>query len=134
MAQPPIHSSGSSKPETLLRVEDLAKSYPAFELRDVSFSVEAGTITGFIGRNDAGKSTTLKCLEGAVHPDGGTIEYFGKPYSGNEDTVKEQVGFELNSADFYRTKRLSLIANVTSKFYEMCIRDRLKACMRQHRR
>ncbi len=117
MAQPPIHSSGSSKPETLLRVEDLAKSYPAFELRDVSFSVEAGTITGFIGRNGAGKSTTLKCLEGAVHPDGGTIEYFGKPYLGNEDTIKEQVGFELNSADFYRTKRLSLIASITSNFY-----------------
>lgn len=117
MAQPSIHSSGSSKPETLLRVEDLVKSYPAFELRDASFSVEAGTITGFIGRNGAGKSTTLKCLEGAVHPDGGTIEYFGKPYLGNEDTIKEQVGFELNSADFYRTKRLSLIANVTSKFY-----------------
>ena len=117
MAQPSIHSSGSSKPETLLRVEDLVKSYPAFELRNVSFSVEAGTITGFIGRNGAGKSTTLKCLEGAVHPDGGTIEYFGKPYLGNEDTIKEQVGFELNSADFYRTKRLSLIANVTSNFY-----------------
>lgn len=43
MAQPSIHSSGSSKPETLLRVEDLVKSYPAFELRDASFSVEAGT-------------------------------------------------------------------------------------------
>ena len=100
-----------------MRVEDLAKSYPAFELRDVSFSVEAGTITGFIGRNGAGKSTTLKCLEGAVHPDGGTIEYFGKPYLGNEDTIKEQVGFELNSADFYRTKRLSLIASITSNFY-----------------
>ena len=117
MAQPPIHSSGPSKPETLLRVEDLAKSYPAFELRDVSFSVEAGTITGFIGRNGAGKSTTLKCLEGAVHPDDGTIEYFGKPYLGNEDTIKEQVGFELNSADFYRTKRLSLIASIASNFY-----------------
>lgn len=117
MAQPSIHSSGPSKPETLLRVEDLAKSYPAFELRDVSFSVEAGAITGFIGRNGAGKSTTLKCLEGAVHPDAGTIEYFGKPYLGNEDTIKEQVGFELNSADFYRTKRLSLIASITSNFY-----------------
>lgn len=117
MGQPPIHKSSSLKPETLLRVEDLAKSYPAFKLHDVSFSVEAGTITGFIGRNGAGKSTTLKCLEGAVHPDDGTIEYFGKPYLGNEDTIEEQVGFELNSADFYRTKRLSLIANVTSKFY-----------------
>lgn len=111
------HNSSSLKPETLLRVENLSKSYPAFELHDVSFTVEAGTITGFIGRNGAGKSTTLKCLEGAVHPDGGTIEYFGKPYSGNEDTIKEQIGFELNSADFYRTKRLSLIASITSNFY-----------------
>lgn len=111
------HNSSSLKPETLLRVENLSKSYPAFELHDVSFTVEAGTITGFIGRNGAGKSTTLKCLEGAVHPDGGTIEYFGNPYSGNEDTVKEQIGFELNSADFYRTKRLSLIASITSNFY-----------------
>ena len=59
----------------------------------------------------------MKCLEGAVHPDGGTIEYFGRPYRGNEDTIKEQVGFELNSADFYRTKRLSLIASITSNFY-----------------
>lgn len=117
MAQPSIHNGGSLKPDTLLRVENLAKSYPTFELRDVSFSIEAGTITGFIGRNGAGKSTTLKCLEGAVHPDGGAIEYFGKPYPGNEDAIKEQVGFELNSADFYRTKRLSLIASITSNFY-----------------
>ena len=66
MAQPPIHSSGSSKPETLLRVEDLAKSYPAFELRDVSFSVEAGTITGFIGRNGAGNAGSVQDLGGKI--------------------------------------------------------------------
>ena len=43
----------------LLQVEGLTKCYPGFDLRDVSFSLKSGSITGFIGRNGAGKSTTL---------------------------------------------------------------------------
>ncbi len=101
----------------LLCVSGLSKRYPGFQLRDVSFSIEAGTITGFIGRNGAGKSTTLKCLEGAVHPDSGAIEYFGKPFAGNERAAKLQTGFGLGEADYYRTKRLSTIAKVTRGFY-----------------
>ena len=38
------------------------QDYPAFALRDVSFAVEPGTIMGFIGRNGAGKSTTIKSM------------------------------------------------------------------------
>lgn len=69
----------SFSPTPLVEVIGLCKHYPEFTLSDVSFSVEAGSITGFIGRNGAGKSTTLKCLEGSVHPDGGSIAYFGSP-------------------------------------------------------
>ena len=46
----------------ILEVEGLCKTYPAFELRDVSFAVAPGTIMGFIGRNWAGKSTTIKSI------------------------------------------------------------------------
>ena len=111
----PVQSSSGT--ETLLRVAGLSKRYPGFELNDVSFYIDAGTITGFIGRNGAGKSTTLKSLEGAVHPDGGVIEYFGKPFAGNERSAKLQTGFGLGEADYYRTKRLSTIAKVTQGFY-----------------
>lgn len=100
-----------------LKVVDLCKHYPGFDLKDVSFSVKRSRITGFIGRNGAGKSTTLKCLEGAVHPDSGSIAYFGMPFAGNESTSKKRVGFELGAADFYRSKRLSTIADVTKRFY-----------------
>lgn len=111
----PVQSSSGT--ETLLRVSGLSKRYPGFDLKDVSFSIEEGTITGFIGRNGAGKSTTLKCLEGAVHPDSGAIEYLGKPFVGNERSAKLQTGFGLGEADYYRTKRLSTIAKVTQGFY-----------------
>lgn len=106
-----------SSVETLLRVVGLSKSYPGFVLQDVSFSIDAGTITGFIGRNGAGKSTTLKCLEGAAHPDSGAIDYFGNPFAGNEQAAKLQTGFGLGEADYYRTKRLSTIAKVTRGFF-----------------
>ena len=102
----------------LVRATGLTKRYSSFTLQDVSLEVNAGSITGFIGRNGAGKSTTLKCLEGSLHPDAGEITYFGRPFAGNEKAAKRQIGFELGGVDFYRTKRLSEIAQVTRRFYE----------------
>ena len=46
----------------LLQVKHLNKHYPGFTLKDVSFSVEPGRIMGLIGKNGAGKSTTLKSI------------------------------------------------------------------------
>ena len=44
---------------------------------DVSLSVARGTVTGFIGVNGAGKSTTLRCILGLLRPDAGEIVLFG---------------------------------------------------------
>lgn len=60
----------------VLEVKNLCKKYPAFELKNISFSLEKGKITGFIGRNGAGKSTTLKSLFNFVHPDNGEVIFF----------------------------------------------------------
>ena len=60
-----------------LQVRGLTKHYPAFTLKDVSFDVPQGAVVGFIGRNGAGKSTTLKAILGLVHPDGGDVRFFG---------------------------------------------------------
>lgn len=114
---PPSAQQAAVDSPPLLAVEGLCKRYPGFALANVSFKIEAGTITGFIGRNGAGKSTTLKCLEGSVHPDTGSISYFGKPFAGNEAYAKLWTGYELGGVDFYRSKRLSLIAAVTRSFY-----------------
>jgi ABC-2 type transport system ATP-binding protein len=61
-----------------LNVTGLAKRYAnGAGVSDVSLSVPPGQITGFIGVNGAGKSTTLKCILGLSEPDAGNIEIFG---------------------------------------------------------
>jgi ABC-2 type transport system ATP-binding protein len=59
----------------------LTKSYKKMPVvRDVSLRCEPGTITGFLGANGAGKSTTLKMIVGLVRPDRGTATIDGRPF------------------------------------------------------
>ena len=59
----------------------LTKSYKQVPVvRDVSLRCEPGTITGFLGANGAGKSTTLKMIAGLVRPDRGTATIDGRSF------------------------------------------------------
>lgn len=100
-----------------LEVRNLRKVYPAFTLQDVSFTVPAGSVTGLVGRNGAGKSTTLKSLLGLVHPDGGEVRFCGMDTVEHEKAFKEEIGVVLGGIDFYPKKKLKTITAVTNKFY-----------------
>ena len=100
-----------------LEISGLCKTYPAFTLKEVSFAVPQGTVMGFIGRNGAGKSTTLKSLLGLVHPDGGQVRFFGKDFAQNEQYIKENIGVVLGGIDFYPKKKVKTITEVTRRFY-----------------
>ncbi len=102
----------------ILEVKDLKKNYPQFQLSNVSFQVKEGTIMGFIGRNGAGKSTTLKCLLNQVHPDSGEIRFFGKTFTENELEIKKQIAFVSGGISFYPKKSLKTITTVTKRFYD----------------
>lgn len=102
----------------VLKVSNLTKKYPAFTLNNVSFSLEKGKITGFIGRNGAGKSTTLKSLFHFVHPDSGSISFFGKDINGNELAIKQNVGFVSGGVDYYSKKKIKKITEITKMFFE----------------
>lgn len=103
--------------ENSLQVAHLNKCYPSFSLEDVSFSLEKGTIMGFIGRNGAGKSTTLKALFNIVHPDSGEVSFFGMPYAGNERAIKNRSSFSAGAFEYYQNKTLRSITKVTRRFY-----------------
>lgn len=65
----------------MITTDALTKSYeqvPA--VRAVSFHCEPGTITGFLGANGAGKSTTMRMIVGLVRPDSGAATINGRPF------------------------------------------------------
>ena len=101
----------------VLEVQGLTKRYPAFTLDHVSFDVPQGAVVGFIGRNGAGKSTTLKSILGLVHPDGGDVRFFGQDVRQHEREFKEQIGVVLGGIDFYPKKKVKTITDVTRRFY-----------------
>src|SRR5580765_1089885 len=69
-----------SQAPDLLRVSALARRFAGGNgISNVSLSVPAGSVTGFIGVNGAGKSTTLRCIMGLLRPDTGSIDLFGAP-------------------------------------------------------
>ena len=61
----------------MLKISHLKKNYKDFSL-DCSMEVQPGMITGLIGKNGSGKSTTFKAVLGLIHPDGGRVELLGK--------------------------------------------------------
>jgi len=102
----------------ILSVQHLNKSYDAFKLRDVSFTLKAGSIMGFIGRNGAGKTTTLKSMVNLVHSDSGSVQFFGLDIKTHESEIKQRISFAFGGVDYYLQKKLDTITNVFKRFYD----------------
>lgn len=103
---------------SVAEVRGLVKRYPSFTLREVSFRVDAGRITGFVGRNGAGKTTTIKSMFNLIHPDGGEIEYFGLPLAGNENEIKKRLGYSTGTVNWYPRKKIRDIVGTVRRFYD----------------
>lgn len=88
--------------EPILEVRNVSKSYSKsdFQLKDVTFSIPYGTITGFIGENGAGKTTMMGIILGTLHKDRGVIKLFGKELLEAEKEIKEQIGVVFDCANF----------------------------------
>ncbi len=109
-----------------IEVNHINKKYEQFQLNNVSFTVPAGCIVGFIGENGAGKTTTIKSILNCIMIDQGEIKLFGKPIS-NE--IKEEIGVVFDQNFFYEglsAKDIDLILKNTYKnwdsqlFYHYC--------------
>src|SRR5580700_8431229 len=60
-------------------------------LNDVSFTVDAGTITGLLGRNGAGKTTLLRILAGQEFPSSGSARVLGAAPAENEEVLRRLI-------------------------------------------
>lgn len=89
-------------PDNVVAVENLVKTYGKTKVvGGVSFAVKRGEIFGILGPNGAGKTTTLEMLEALRPIDGGSAVIDGIDVAKNPQKIKQAIGIQLQSTDFY---------------------------------
>jgi ABC-2 type transport system ATP-binding protein len=87
-------------------VQDLSKRFGSLQaVNHVSIQIEQGHITGFLGPNGSGKTTTLRMLCGLLTPDSGHGQVLGLDFPRQSEAIKRQTG--------YMTQRFSLYEDLT---------------------
>ncbi len=70
-------------PDIMLELKDLKVAYEKVQvLWDISFSIKAGDVVTLLGSNGAGKSTTVKTIQGILKPKSGSIKFMDKHIEG----------------------------------------------------
>lgn len=101
----------------MLKIEHLKKNYENF-LLDCSLEVMPGCVTGLIGQNGAGKSTTFKAVLGLISTEGGTLNIFGKDIQELETKDKQNLGVVLSNSGFSGYLTINDIIPVLDKLYD----------------
>lgn len=79
-----VHARTAQRPQTLLQ-------HPAVEA--VSFTANAGEITGYLGANGSGKSTTMKIITGLIEPSSGEVLFEGRSIRDNLMSFRQHMGY-----------------------------------------
>jgi len=86
----------------LIEVKNVTKKYGNFyAVRNINFEVKDGEIVGFLGRNGAGKSTTMNMITGFIEPTEGEIIVGGYNIDQKPKKVKSQIGYMPEGTPLY---------------------------------
>ena len=110
----------------LLELERVKKNYDSFSL-DCSMEVKEGCVTGLIGANGAGKSTTFKAILNLIRPDSGTIRIFGKDAASFEGKDKKKIGVVLSDSTFSGYLKVSQVVKIMEGLYQKFDREQFLA-------
>ena len=100
----------------MLEIKGLVKDYGDFRL-NCSMKVGKGCITGLVGQNGAGKSTTFKAALGLISCDSGEVSILGKPSSELTAQDRQKMGVALNNSGFSGYLRVEDIVPVLRTMY-----------------
>lgn len=101
-----------------IEINGLTKKLGDFKLDIDNFEIEKGVITGFVGKNGAGKSTTINLIMNFLRKDSGSIKIFDREYTGKELEIREKIGYIGDKSGFMKESKLKDIKNSISSFYK----------------
>lgn len=100
----------------VISVKDLTKTYGSVNaVNNISFSVEKGSLIGFLGVNGAGKSTTINIMSTLLEPNSGSVEICGFDIKKDSRKVREKTGivYQNNVLDELLTVKENLLCRGT---------------------
>lgn len=100
----------------MIAVNNVTKRYKDFGL-DISMEVKRGCITGLVGKNGAGKSSTFKAILGLIRPDSGEIRIFGKEAQELSSADRQAIGVSMVESGFSGELKVRDIVPVLRSFY-----------------
>ncbi|MFP9129090.1 ABC transporter ATP-binding protein [Niallia sp. BSM11] len=104
--------------KSILELNKVSKNLMDFSLQEISFTLNKGTIMGFVGPNGAGKSTTIRCIMDLIHIDSGSIKLFEIDTSKELKKLKQRIGFVYDQDVYFEDLSVKKNKNIISRFYE----------------
>ena len=100
----------------MIQINGLKKKYKDFSL-DISFDLPEGRVSGLVGKNGAGKSTTLKAILGLIKTDGGSVKVFGKDAVRLDAEDRQKMGVALSDSSFSGYLTVDAVKNILKNMY-----------------
>lgn len=101
-------------------VSGLSKRFgPRQVVRDLAIQVETGRITGFLGPNGSGKTTTLRMLCGLLTPDAGEGRVLGLDFRTQAEAVKRQTGYMTQKFSLYEDLSIEENLDFVARVHEL---------------
>ncbi|MBW8351172.1 ABC transporter ATP-binding protein [Bacillus sp. IITD106] len=104
--------------ENVVELKNVTKKFKDFSVENIDLQVKKGFVTGFIGANGAGKSTTIKMMMNLLKPDAGEVKLFGLDYKNHEKEIKERIGFVYDGNVFFEGLNLKDIKRIIAPAYK----------------
>jgi ABC-2 type transport system ATP-binding protein len=122
----------ASAESPVLELRNLHKSYGSVPaLRGLELRLQRGQVYGFLGRNGAGKSTTLRIIMGITRQERGDVALFGHAVKPNDVRPRQRIGYVAQEQTFYDWMTPDGLGRFVSAFYPTWDRARYTDLLRR---
>lgn len=100
----------------IVEFKNVNKQRKDFSIENLNITVPQGYITGFVGPNGSGKTTTIQMMMDILQIDSGDITLFGTPH--NEHRAKQKIGFVYDDLYMYDEFNINKIKSLIAPLYQ----------------